>query len=274
MASWAFFGLGVPAEMAMDDTVIETVNLCKDFGGLRAVDCVNLNVKRQEFRAIIGPNGAGKTTLFNLLTGYHRSSSGEIFFQEHSITRLSPHRVCRRGISRTFQITSIFQNFTAFENVQAAVLAYEKRTIDMVVPAAGLFRERTGHLLEQVGLAEQAHKLASTLSHGDQKRLELALALASQPQVLLLDEPTAGMAVKEKPPIVELVNQVVKDKGLTVIMIEHDMDVVFSVAEKITVMHQGKVIAEGEPQAIRANEQVQAVYLGGEAHAEGRTPGG
>jgi len=258
----------------MDDTVLWTMNVCKDFGGVRAVDCVNLDVKRQEFRAIIGPNGAGKTTLFNVLTGYHRSSSGEVFFQGHNITRLPPHRVCRCGISRTFQITSIFQNFTAFENVQASVLAYEKRATSMVTPAAGMFRDRTGHLLEQVGLEHQSHKLASSLSHGDQKRLELAIALASQPQVLLLDEPTAGMAVKEKPPIVKLVSQVVKDKGLTAIMIEHDMDVVFSVAEKITVMHQGKVIADGEPEAIRANEQVQAVYLGGEAHAKRRAPGG
>ncbi len=258
----------------MDDVVLRTVNLCKDFGGVRAVDRVNLCVKRQEFSAIIGPNGAGKTTLFNLLTGYHRSSSGNIFFLEQNITRFPPHRVCRQGMSRTFQITSIFQNFTAFENVQAAVLAFERRTTAMIIPAAGLFRETTGRLLEQVGLAEQSHKLASTLSHGDQKRLELAVALASKPQVLLLDEPTAGMAVREKPPIVKLVNQVVKDTGLTAIMIEHDMDIVFSVAQKITVMHQGKVIAEGKPEAIRANEQVQAVYLGGEAHAAGRTPGG
>lgn len=258
----------------MDEAVLRTVDLCKDFGGLRAVHRVNLNLERQEFRAIIGPNGAGKTTLFNLLTGYHRSSSGEIFFLKQNITRLPPHKVCRHGISRTFQITSIFQNFTVFENVQVAVLAYEQRTIDMLVPAAGLFRERTGHLLDQVGLTEQAHKLASALSHGDQKRLELAVALASQPKVLLLDEPTAGMAIKEKPPIVELVNRIVKDKGLTAIMIEHDMDVVFSVAEKITVMHQGEVIAEGNPAAIRADEQVQAVYLGGEGRAGSRTPGG
>ncbi len=257
----------------MDDTVLWTVNLCKDFGGVRAVDRVSLSVKRQEFRAIIGPNGAGKTTLFNVLTGYHRSSSGEIFFRGHNITRLSPHRVCRYGISRTFQITSIFQNFTAFENIQGAVLAYEKKSTSMVTPASGMFRERTDQLLEQVGLEHQSHKLASTLSHGDQKRLELAIALASQPQVLLLDEPTAGMAVREKPPIVNLVNQVVKDRGLTAIMIEHDMDVVFSVAEKISVMHQGMVIAEGEPEAIRANEQVQAVYLGGEAHAKRGAPG-
>ena len=258
----------------MDDLVLRTVSLCKDFGGLRAVDRVDMSLKRREFRAIIGPNGAGKTTLFNLLTGFHRSSSGEIFFLGHNITRLPSHKVCRLGISRTFQITSIFQDFTVFENVQAAVLAFEKRTINLVVPAAGLFRDRTGHLLEQVGLGEQAHKLASTLSHGDQKRLELAIALASQPQVLLLDEPTAGMAVREKPPVVDLVSRIVKDKGLTAIMIEHDMDVVFSVAEVITVMHQGRVIAEGGPQAIRANKQVQAVYLGGEARAEGRTTGG
>lgn len=260
--------------MHLDETILSTVDLCKDFGGLRAVDRVNLSLAPRVFRAIIGPNGAGKTTLFNLLTGYHRCSSGRILFQGHDITRLPPHQICRRGISRTFQIVSVFQNSTVFQNVQVAVLANEKRTLDMLVPAAGLYRERTEHLLEQVGLQDLARKMASALSHGDRKRLELAIALASGPQLLLLDEPTAGMAVREKPPIVELISRIVKEQGLTAIMIEHDMDVVFSVAEKITVMHQGRVIAEGEPQAIRAHEQVQAVYLGGGSHAEGRRPAG
>ena len=242
--------------------MIETHDLHKHFGGVYAVSGVSLGVKEGEFRAIIGPNGAGKSTLFNVMTGLLKSDSGKVYFDKEDITGLSPHFLFHRGIGRTFQITSVFTNLTVFENVQVALLSYLKRTRNIFYPARRLARQRTQELLEAVGLLDEQEKLAGVLSQGDQKRLELAIALTNHPRVLMLDEPTAGMAAKDRIQSINLIRRIAQDVGLTVLFTEHDMDVVFSVADSITVMHKGRILTEGTPQEIRLNEEVQKVYLG------------
>ena len=223
---------------------------------------VNLAVPPGDLRAIIGPNGAGKTTLFNLITGDLAYDSGKVHFGGVDVSGLPPHELCRRGMGRTFQITSIFRRLTAFENVQTAFLTHHRRHYNVIMPARRLYRDEALALLERVGLQEQAGKPSGILAHGDQRRLELAIALASAPRLLLLDEPTAGMAPRERHEIMALVAKIARDTGLTVVFTEHDMDVVFAVATRITVLHQGVVLAEGPPTDVRANADVQRVYLG------------
>jgi branched-chain amino acid transport system ATP-binding protein len=236
--------------------------LCKAFGGVRAVDGVSFEVLPGELRALIGPNGAGKTTLFNLLTGQLRPDAGSVGFRGRRLDGLPPHRIWRHGISRTFQITAAFGSLTALENVQAALLSHAGRRWDAVSRAARHAVEPARGLLAQVGLAEQAREPAAALALGDVKRLELAVALASEPALLLLDEPTAGMAPAERADLMTLVVSLVRGRGVTVLFTEHDMDVVFGTAERILVLHQGRVIAEGPPEAVRQDAEVQAVYLG------------
>jgi branched-chain amino acid transport system ATP-binding protein len=242
--------------------MLRTVSLKKHFGGVQAVGGVDLTVPRGDVRAIIGPNGAGKTTLFNLITGDLAHDSGAIYFDEHEVSGLPPHQLTRLGMGRTFQITSIFRRLTAFENVQTAFLTHHRRHYNVLARAKSLYREETFATLERVGLREQAAKPSGILAHGDQRRLELAIALASSPRLLLLDEPTAGMAPRERHEIMALVAHIARETGLTVVFTEHDMDVVFAVAKRITVMHQGLVLAEGAPAEVRANADVQRVYLG------------
>jgi branched-chain amino acid transport system ATP-binding protein len=245
-----------------EKVVLETRGLTKHFGGVRAVDGVNLTIPCGDLRAIIGPNGAGKTTLFNLITGDLRRESGYISFRGEEISRLSPSEVCRRGIGRTFQITSVFRRLTAIENVQTALLSHHRRHYNLFADAARLYRDSALALLERVGLKEQAGKPGGILSHGDQRRLELAIALASEPRLLMLDEPTAGMAPSERHALMALVVHIAADTGLSVLFTEHDMDVVFTVARRITVMHQGCVLAEGTQQEIRLDPEVHRIYLG------------
>jgi branched-chain amino acid transport system ATP-binding protein len=247
---------------AADGVILRVAGLRKHFGGVQAVGGVNLSVPAGDVRAIIGPNGAGKTTLFNLITGDLAHDSGTIHFADEEVSGLRPHELCRRGMGRTFQITSIFRRLTAFENVQTAFLTHHRRHYNVLVRARSLYREETSGLLERVGLGEQAAKPSGILAHGDQRRLELAIALASAPRLLLLDEPTAGMAPRERHEIMALVADIARETGLTVVFTEHDMDVVFAVARRITVLHQGSVLAEGEPAEVRANADVQRVYLG------------
>jgi branched-chain amino acid transport system ATP-binding protein len=242
--------------------VLETRALRKRFGGVQAVNGVDLAVAPGDLRAIIGPNGAGKTTLFNLISGDLAHDTGEIRFAGEEVSGLPPHRLCRRGLGRTFQITSIFRRLTALENVQTAFISHHRRHFNLLVPARRLFRDQALALLERVGLHEQATKPSGILAHGDQRRLELAIALAGDPRLLLLDEPTAGMAPRERHEIMALVARIAADTGLTVVFTEHDMDVVFAVARRITVLHQGAVLAEGAPPEVRANPEVQRVYLG------------
>ncbi len=242
--------------------ILQTVSLRKHFGGLQAVNGVDLGVPDGDLRAIIGPNGAGKTTLFNLITGDLPHDSGQIYFRGEEVSDLAPQDLCRRGIGRTFQVTSIFRRLTALENVQTALLSHHRRHYDILRPARRLYRETAMALLERVGLAGQAAKPSGILAHGDQRRLELAIALASEPRLLMLDEPTAGMAARERHEIMALAADIAREAGLTILFTEHDMDVVFAVAKRITVLHQGSVIAEGTPLEVRANHEVQRVYLG------------
>ena len=242
--------------------VLRTAGLKKHFGGVQAVGGVDLAVPAGDVRAIIGPNGAGKTTLFNLITGDLAHDSGAIYFNDEEVSGLRPHELCRRGMGRTFQITSIFRRLTALENVQTAFLTHHRRHYNILARAKSLYRDETFALLERVGLREQAAKPSGILAHGDQRRLELAIALASAPRLLLLDEPTAGMAPRERHEIMALVASIARETGLTIVFTEHDMDVVFAVAKRITVLHQGAVLAEGPPADVRANAEVQRVYLG------------
>jgi branched-chain amino acid transport system ATP-binding protein len=249
------------------DDILATANLGRRFGGVRAVSDVSLSVPRGQLRAIIGPNGAGKTTLFNLFTGQLRADTGRIFFKGADITGRPPHYLSRHGLARTFQITSIFPSATVFENVQLACLAHRGKTWNPLVAAGRLMLRETEALLERLGLADEADKPAGTLSYGDRRRLEVALALAGQPELLLLDEPTSGMSLSDKPALVRLIQEIVKETGVTAVLIEHDMDVVFSVSDRVTVMHQGRVLAEGAPGEIQASARVQEVYLGESRHA-------
>ncbi len=243
-------------------SVLETRGLSKSFGGVRAVDGVSLALPRGEIRALIGPNGAGKTTFFNMLTGQLQADAGQVLFKGERLSGLPPWAIWRRGISRTFQITATFASMTALENVQVARLSHARRTYALLARASRLEVEPARGLLAQVGLGEQSARPAAVLAYGDLKKLELAVALANDPEVLLLDEPTAGMAPAERGALMALTERIARDRGLTVLFTEHDMDVVFSVADRIMVLHQGRVIAEGKPAEVRADPEVQRVYLG------------
>jgi len=242
--------------------ILETVGLRKRFGGVQAVNGVNLAVAPCDIRAIIGPNGAGKTTLFNLMSGALPHDSGRIYFEGEEISGVPPDALCRRGLGRTFQITSIFRRLSVIENVQTACLSHHRRQYNLFRSASRLYRDEATALLERVGLSDQAERPSGVMSHGDQRRLELAIALAGRPRLLLLDEPTAGMAPRERHELMRLVAGIAGNTGLTVVFTEHDMDVVFAVARRITVLHQGAVLAEGAPAEVRANPDVQRVYLG------------
>jgi branched-chain amino acid transport system ATP-binding protein len=252
----------VSAAVAEAGPVLETRGLAKSFGGVRAVAGVDLAMPRGEIRALIGPNGAGKTTLFNMLTGQLRADAGVVLFKGERLSGLPPYAVWRRGVSRTFQITATFASLTALENVQVARLSHVGKTYALLERARHLEAEASRGLLEQVGLGDQAGRIAGVLAYGDLKKLELAVALANDPEVLLLDEPTAGMAPAERGALMALTRRIARARGLTVLFTEHDMDVVFAIADRIMVLHQGRVIADGAPAAVRADAQVQRVYLG------------
>lgn len=244
--------------------ILETKELTKSFGELRAVDHVNLSVEEGELRAIIGPNGAGKTTLFNLISGRIPVDSGQILFRGEDITNLPVHKILRYGISRSFQITNIFPKLTVFENVMIPVLSRIGKSLNFITPAKKIpkVNEEVYKVLESIGLTEKANLPATALSHGDQKHLEMAIALANQPKLMLLDEPTAGMSPEDTAQTVELIKKVCQELAITIVFTEHDMEIVFSISDRISVLHQGRIIAEGKPQDIRYNEQVIEAYLG------------
>ena len=244
--------------------LLRTQALTKSFGSLRAVDRVDLVVQPGRLHAIIGPNGAGKTTLFNVVTGFYTADSGTVMFKQDDITRLPPHVISRQGMVRAFQRGTIFQTFTVFENVQAAVLSRKGKTWNLLGFADRILRDDTLRILEILGLTDQAEVRAGHLSHGDLKRLEIGIALGMEPQLLLLDEPTAGMSPEETAAQVALMQRLVADQGVNIVFTEHDMDVVFGIAKWITVMHQGRIIADGKPDDVRRDRHVQAVYLGEE----------
>jgi branched-chain amino acid transport system ATP-binding protein len=245
------------------DPIFSVRGLRKRFGGLAATDDVSFDVARAEFRAVIGPNGAGKSTLFNLITGFLVPDAGAVRFEGREITGTPPYRLFRQGVSRTFQITNIFTNLSVIENVQIALLSHRGLLYRVLQVAEGQLRAEAEELLAQVGLAGDVSLEASTLSHGDRKKLELAVALANQPRLLFLDEPTAGMAANERIEAIRMVRRIADARELTVVFTEHDMQVVFAVADRISVLHQGRIIAEGPPAEVRQSADVQRVYLGG-----------
>jgi branched-chain amino acid transport system ATP-binding protein len=236
--------------------------LSKSFGAFQAVGDVDLSVEKGERRALIGPNGAGKTTLFNLLTGMLAPDRGTVHVGGRSLTGLRPHDIAAAGLTRAFQVTSIFGRLTVRQNVQAALLAVSGGTRRLWGDGWRSHRLEADALLAEVGLADVADVAARTISHGDQRALELAIAIALDPVVLLLDEPTAGMAPAETAHAMALIRRVIEERSITLLFCEHDMDVVFGTADRVTVMHQGRVLVEGEPEEIRGHPQVQEVYLG------------
>jgi branched-chain amino acid transport system ATP-binding protein len=249
------------------EPLLRVVRVEKAFGGIRAVDGVSFDLARGEICALIGPNGAGKSTVFNVLGGQLRADGGSVVYRGEEILGLAPHAIWRRGVSRTFQITATFATLSVLENVQVARLSHTGRSRRLLRPAEGLEVERSQALLGQVGLGDQAGRPAGVLAYGDLKKLELAIALANDPELLLLDEPTAGMAPAERGALIARTAAIARERGLAVLFTEHDMDVVFAVAERIMVLHQGRVIAQGAPDTVRALPEVQTVYLGEEAWA-------
>ncbi|HEX9898307.1 MAG TPA: ABC transporter ATP-binding protein [Candidatus Methylomirabilis sp.] len=242
--------------------LLEIESLMKSFGGFLATDGVSLAVEQGSLCSLIGPNGAGKTTLFNQVTGYLVPDSGRITFKGKDITGLHPYQISRKGITRAFQVINIFPRLTVMESAQLAILAKRGYTLKFFAGARKMVREEAMAVLETVGLADKAGYLAKELSHGEQRTLEMALALAGEPELLLLDEPMAGMSPFERVKATELIQKIHEERGLTVLFCEHDMDVVFGISEKVTVLHQGRVIAEGKPEDIKKNEEVNLVYLG------------
>jgi branched-chain amino acid transport system ATP-binding protein len=245
--------------------LLELDELTRRFGGLVAVDHVSMRVEEGEVRAVIGPNGAGKSTLFNLITGVLKPSQGSVRFAGESVAGLPTPRICQRGIARTFQLTALFPQMTARENVRLAAQARETRRWqfyggETVFGSAG---RRADLALERLGLSAIAGRPAGLLSHGDQRLLEVAMALAQEPRLLLLDEPTQGLSVEETAQAVETLAGLLAESGMTVLLVEHDMEVVFRLAHRITVLHRGAVIADGSPEAIRQDAEVQKAYLGG-----------
>ena len=247
----------------MNDIILEAQHLRKEFGGLVAVDEVSLQVERGTTHSIIGPNGAGKTTFFNLLTGRYRPTRGTVLFKGENITH-APMHAARMGMGRSFQITNIFPNLTVLENVRLAAQALGSDNFRFLRRTESFKRyiERAEEVVALVGLSDAALKPANSLPHGGKRKLELGIILASDPDLLLLDEPTAGMASEQVPELMRTIDNIRRAGNKTIVMVEHNMNVVMNVSDRITVMHLGQVLAEGTPAQIAADETVQGVYLG------------
>jgi branched-chain amino acid transport system ATP-binding protein len=247
------------------DAVLSVEGLSKSFGGVDAVVDLSFTLKQGELLALIGPNGAGKTTCFNMINGQLKPDSGRVHLLNKDITGWSPRKIWRQGVGRTFQITATYSSMTVVENVQMALIAKHRKTLSLFGKANRMYTEPAMQLLELTGMVEQADRSAGILAYGDLKRLELAIALAHDPVLLLMDEPTAGMAPRERNELMELVSRIVSEKDLSVLFTEHDMDVVFGHSDRIMVLNRGRLIASGSADEIRNNTQVQEVYLGGGA---------
>ncbi|MGZ3606256.1 MAG: ABC transporter ATP-binding protein [Thermodesulfobacteriota bacterium] len=243
--------------------MLEVKTLSKSFGGFVAVNRANLSVEKGEIVAVIGPNGAGKTTLFNLITGVLKPENGKVFFKGEDITGLPSYEICKKGISRSFQVVNVFQRLSIFENVQIAILSRERRTWNLFTPSSKLAVEETNEILESVGLMGKKGRTTGLISHGDRKVLEIAMALGGNPELLILDEPTAGMAPEETSRCIELIKDLSGKRGLTILFCEHDMEIVFGIANRIMVMVRGGTIVQGSCNEVRANQAVQEAYLGG-----------
>ncbi len=243
-------------------SALEVRGLSKAYGGVQAVRGVSFAVDAGEVVALIGPNGAGKTTCFNMLNGQLRPDSGEIALAGRSVVGLRPHQVWRLGVGRTFQVTATFSSMTVRENVQVALLSHHRRLFSLGKPAVRFQVDEADALLARVGIQEQAARPCAVLAYGDLKRVELAVALANRPRLLLMDEPTAGMAPGERQALMQLAAALARSERIAVLFTEHDMDVVFNFASRIIVLHGGEVIAAGAPDEVRANPRVREVYLG------------
>jgi len=246
-----------------DRTILEVKDLYKHFGNLTAVNGINLSVDKGKRHAIIGPNGAGKTTLFNLLSGRFRPSQGQILFRGQDITGMPPYRISRLGIARSFQIINVFPQLSVFENIHAVLMSKHHIRYQFLrnLKKWKNVTEETFPLLEQIGLLDKKDVLAGFLSYGEQRALEVGLTIASDPELILLDEPTAGMSMDETRQAIKLIDRVTK--GKTLVIIEHDMEVIFSLADLITVMQYGEVVTTGAPEEIRKDQRVKEAYLGG-----------
>jgi branched-chain amino acid transport system ATP-binding protein len=243
-------------------TELKVASLRKSFRAVRAVDDVSFSVSGGEFLALIGPNGAGKSTCFNTINGQLAPDGGSIHFDGRDIAGLPPRELCRRGVARTFQIAATFGSMTVAENVQMALIVHGGETYRLWRPATSFHRTRALELLGQVGMKDAADRPCSQLAYGDVKRVELAIALASEPRLLLMDEPTAGMAPRERNDLIALVKKLVVERGVSVLFTEHSMDVVFAFADRIVVMARGKLIADGDARTIREDPLVRQVYFG------------
>lgn len=247
-----------------NEALLEAMNLSKVFGGLVAVDNVSIVIKKQTMHAIIGPNGAGKTTLFNLLSGVMPPTTGQVFYKGNDITHVSPQKRAHLGIGRSFQITNIFPNLTVLENIRLAAQAMGKDNFKLFKLADSFtqYIEKAEEVISTVGLTSREWILARNLPHGEKRKLELGIMLACDPELLLFDEPTAGMSSEQVPELMEIINKVVHEKERTAILVEHRMDMVMSISNTVTVMNQGRILAEGSPHEIANNKLVQTAYLG------------
>ncbi len=247
-------------------TMLKIAGLWTSFAGFVAIQDVHFDLNAGETHAIIGPNGAGKTTFFNLITGRLRPDRGTVNFEGTELVGLAPERIVRMGIARSFQRINIYPRLSVFENVQVALIAHAGQHRNLFTPGRSLHRGETADLLRLVSLDEEAREVAGELSYGKQKQLELAIALAAKPRLLLLDEPTAGMSPQETSETIALIRDIVRARALTLLFTEHDMSVVFGIAERISVLHHGEIIASGTPDAVRNHPEVKRVYLGEHAH--------
>lgn len=252
-------------------TILRTENLNRHFGGIMAVNDATITVEDRTLKSVIGPNGAGKTTLFNVITGRLPATSGKVYFEEEDITGHKVHELTKRGICRTFQINSLFWGSSVFENVRIArqVRLGQSHKIFSKRTSLAEVNDSTMHILEQVALRDKAQEKANTLSYGDQRSLEVAIALASDPKILLLDEPTAGMSHGESNRVIRLIERLVEQ--ITIVLVEHDVEMVLSISDSISVLHRGTIIAEGTPDEIRRNSLVREAYLGEEDDDENPT---
>lgn len=242
--------------------ILQVDDLVKSFDGFKAVAGVSFHIEKGEICSIIGPNGAGKSTVFNLITGHLPLDRGQVVFNGIDISRMPAHRICRLGLGRSFQRINIFPRLTVFENIQAGVLSHRGKSLSFFAAVKDLFEKETDEIIENVGLQNHRDELSGSIAYGYQKQLELGIALANEPKMLLLDEPTAGMSAQETKATIELIIKIVKDKGLTLLFTEHDMSVVFTISERILILSQGQLIASGPPNEVRENPDVQKIYFG------------
>ncbi len=247
-------------------TMLKITGLWKSFAGFVAIQDVHFELAAGETHAVIGPNGAGKTTFFDLITGRLRPDRGAVNFEGTELVGRAPERIVRLGIARSFQRINIYPRLSVFENVQVALIVHARQHWNLFTPGRSLHRGETADLLRLVSLDEEAREVAGELSYGKQKQLELAIALAAKPRLLLLDEPTAGMSPQETAETIALIRDIVRARGLTLLFTEHDMSVVFGIAERISVLHHGEIIASGTPDAVRNDPEVKRVYLGEHTH--------